>query len=1252
MASGNLKGSKLTVITLIITIFLLGSISTVEAKRISDEEAEEIKTFLKISNVPGLRNYSEEDLKKLLNKVIKPEIPDVTYGLLVLSAKDDLEWIDMILSQDYVGKNREYFNSVLDRRLSLFSHWKGVGQDIYFFVSKGDQLGPLSGLASEIVSITNKTVEIFTLYEVWKTTETYKGIWRYFDSRRGGESHEVAWQDAKAEMGWDIETKTQKDNIFRGKKENKREEEIGQQFVQLYEKWGPYATPWGIDNKYKEQLASELKDVLLVALENQNLAEEKEEPSWLVQQLDEIKALAASLKENLQSVLSKVNPFQAGPIVDVVDVGDQQHGEEEISEVEMIEAKPTSIEEPDMIEVSPQSTKAEIQPIIDESNKELIEVSPQSVEELETEEVEPQSDELQEAEEVLPEEEAPEPESTPEPAPTPEEVVEVGDQQTEPQLCEKRAGDLPSRFKVLINEVAWMGTVNSSNDEWIELRNVWSMPVNLSGWQLLDKDKQIKIVFGEADIIPTNGFYLLERTDDDSMPNITADVIYTGALNNTDETLYLFDADCQIEDEVVANPNWPAGDNIEKRSMERLDPLNWYTSNSAGTAKAENSPPPIPSSAPSSPEPEPEPTPQAEEPILTVVINEIAWMGTASSYNDEWIELYNNTASNIDITGWRLTSVDGSPDITFPTSTISTSSFYLIERTDDNTVSDIVADYTGSFGYGLSNSGEKLELRDVDNNLIDVVDCSSGWFAGVASPDYVSMERIDSSLAGSDPDNWASNNGVPWEGWQGRDADGNRIQGTPKSENSVSKNSTTITSGGFTIDNDLTLTLLGSPYSIEGSINVLAGARLTIEPGVTIKFKHSEYWKSELKVEGELSVIGTETQRIIFTSSSTEPLAGDWEWLNLQNSSSTLENVTIQYAGKREGNPPASPPFTRGAVYIDGGAVSIENSIIEQSQTLGIWLKNSSATVINNAEFLNIEGDWEKPAALYIESSNPAVQNSTFRNNNLGILVEGSAAPTIQNNIFENNQTPIKSGTLLPVFSGNTAQNNNLNGILFTSFGFSESIAQINWQKANLPFILEGAGTISAGKTLNINPGVIIKLKGGGRIYIDGALRAQGTPTEKIVFTSLSQESAGTWDFISFSASSTNSILDNVIIKYGGWYNAPFESGAVKIESNDVVISNSLFENNLIAGLELENCTTTITDTIFKDHRAKYNYNRGNSKGLWMKNALSVFTNTVFNNNYYGLYVESGECPALAGATFGEGDEANSINIYPPDCSP
>ena len=150
-----------------------------------------------------------------------------------------------------------------------------------------------------------------------------------------------------------------------------------------------------------------------------------------------------------------------------------------------------------------------------------------------------------------------------------------------------------------------------------------------------------------------------------------------------------------------------------------------------------------------------------------IVINEIAWMGTAISVNDEWIELKNNTNQNISLDGWMLRAADGSPEIKL-TGSISANGFYLLERTDDNTIPNITADliYKGALG----NNGEDLWLYDGNNNLIDEVNCSAKWFAGTAKPEYKTAERVSSLSSGNEPSNWqtSQNSG-----------------GTPRSQNSV-----------------------------------------------------------------------------------------------------------------------------------------------------------------------------------------------------------------------------------------------------------------------------------------------------------------------------------------------------------------------------------------------------------------------------------------------------------------------------------
>jgi len=162
-----------------------------------------------------------------------------------------------------------------------------------------------------------------------------------------------------------------------------------------------------------------------------------------------------------------------------------------------------------------------------------------------------------------------------------------------------------------------------------------------------------------------------------------------------------------------------------------------------------------------------------------VVINEVAWGGTAASSADEWIELYNPTGNPVDLSDWTLRALDGQPTILLEGS-VGARSYFLLERSDDCTVRDIAADLT--YAGGLSNEGEYLQLLAPGDIPVDSVDGRGGWPAGSGSPGYYSLERIDPAAAG-DATNWTANNG--WVA-NGLDCNGLPLNGTPRARNSAS----------------------------------------------------------------------------------------------------------------------------------------------------------------------------------------------------------------------------------------------------------------------------------------------------------------------------------------------------------------------------------------------------------------------------------------------------------------------------------
>ncbi len=361
---------------------------------------------------------------------------------------------------------------------------------------------------------------------------------------------------------------------------------------------------------------------------------------------------------------------------------------------------------------------------------------------------------------------------------------------------------------VVISEVAWAGTAASSSDEWIELWNPGASDVDLAGWVLTDGG-DIHVNLGGT--IGVGGFYLLERTDDTTVNNITADQIYTGALSNSGEALFLYDPAGKVADSANGDGGpWPAGQAASFAAMERTgdgpaSDSSWCTNDGvhrsgldAGGNPIHGTPrqsfsgfcaAPTPSRTPdrtSTSTPTLTGTGTATEtgtPTITpttapydpqsVIISEVAWAGTAASSSDEWIELWNPGSTPVDLSGWTLT--DGGDIHIALSGTIEPGGYFLLERTRDGTISDIAADqiYTGS----LSNGGEILRLSDPSGNLIDTANNNGGpWPAGSSAPVPLSMEHI-SDGAESDS-SWCSNDGLHRNG---ADAYGNPINGTPRS---------------------------------------------------------------------------------------------------------------------------------------------------------------------------------------------------------------------------------------------------------------------------------------------------------------------------------------------------------------------------------------------------------------------------------------------------------------------------------------
>jgi hypothetical protein len=115
-----------------------------------------------------------------------------------------------------------------------------------------------------------------------------------------------------------------------------------------------------------------------------------------------------------------------------------------------------------------------------------------------------------------------------------------------------------------------------------------------------------------------------------------------------------------------------------------------------------------------------EPAPLA---VLSPVINEINYRSSSLFDTEDWVEIYNPSPTTIDLTGGRFTG-EGSTHFPFPPGTIIPGREYLVLSRDTlkfRTLRPNVRQLLGNMGFGLSSSGEQIQLIDAGGNVVDSV---------------------------------------------------------------------------------------------------------------------------------------------------------------------------------------------------------------------------------------------------------------------------------------------------------------------------------------------------------------------------------------------------------------------------------------------------------------------------------------------------------------------------------------------------
>ncbi len=132
-----------------------------------------------------------------------------------------------------------------------------------------------------------------------------------------------------------------------------------------------------------------------------------------------------------------------------------------------------------------------------------------------------------------------------------------------------------------------------------------------------------------------------------------------------------------------------------------------------------------------------------------VVFNEVMYHPSDTS-GVEWIELYNQMAVNMDLSGWRIT---GGVNFTFPVNTVLPSGGYLVIAGPAGSMRQTLGPWTGK----LDNSGEAIELKNLSGRVMDRLSWSdSGRWPLGADGSGASLSKLLPDNSSALPEAWSA----------------------------------------------------------------------------------------------------------------------------------------------------------------------------------------------------------------------------------------------------------------------------------------------------------------------------------------------------------------------------------------------------------------------------------------------------------------------------------------------------------------
>ena len=388
-------------------------------------------------------------------------------------------------------------------------------------------------------------------------------------------------------------------------------------------------------------------------------------------------------------------------------------------------------------------------------------------------------------------------------------------------------------------------------------------------------------------------------------------------------------------------------------------------------------------------------------------------------------------------------------------------------------------------------------------------------------------------------------------------------------------------------------------FTTGSNFTVTSAGKLEIASGNIIKFAN---W---FNVQGTFKAEAKTDETILFTSANDDNAGGD----------------------TNNGTPDVPAVGSWGGIIFDGAT--------------------SSASSIKGSE-LRFGGKGNRGIIVVDNQATPTIESCELKNSYYGFELQRGAKPTLITNTIAASQVVPLAMTLDsdPVMQNNvfSASDNQYDaiGILGGTLTYDAHIIKRDFSNIpNVTYLLLGNVENPANKTLTIDPGIVIKAKAASdHIRNFGTLKAVGTESEKIIFTSVHDDSygnpadtgsdgntgipaIGNWSGIYFGNTSTSaSTLDYCVVNYARNNNvgSTYNGAAITMQNASPTIRNTTVSisdygiaaiqasNPIVENVEFINCTSTPVAMSITANPTFSNITFTNNTGY---HAIGIFGETV-----------------------------------------